>query len=736
MNLPGTQLDRAKLPAASRIGKNLLSNPVSAAFIGALVALLCLSLTCPEQLPAEARSRKPAQSRFASATMTPSQKVLHTLNRFSFGPRPGDVANVSRMGVNAWFEQQLHPERLADTALTARLGAFPAMDLSQAELFSRFPSPQILRQYSQGALSAPDNPAERAIYADAGLRYQQRAGAKMTQTAQLIPLAAASPNASLTRSGNTSGAVSVVAGKLPPETPAAMDRGAVERILTLLPGDRMPLLMALSPVEMESLGAALRGNDETRLVQGLSPMEVEQVAAMRNPLRVVGEEVMTTRLLRDVYSERQLQAVMTDFWLNHFNVYEKKDQDEPYLLPAYERDAVLPHALGHFEDLLVAVAHSPAMLMYLDNAASIGPNSVAAQGTGRTRNAHSIAQPTKAAAKPAKGINENYARELMELHTLGVNGGYTQQDVIEVAKCFTGWGVARPAEGGGFVFNPKRHEPGEKTVLGHVIPEGGEGEGLAVLHLLATSPATAHLLSLQLAQRFVSDTPPASLVNRMTAAYLRSDGAIATVLSTLFHAPEFWSPAVYRVKVKTPLEFLVSALRAGDAEVGNPVPLAGALNRLGMPLYGMQTPNGYGWLASDWVSTSALLARMNFALVLSGEHLPGTRLAWGEAIGAVSGQSESPDTATETRLEITILGQTAALHTHEAVLQQARDPDVQRTAEQGFATLRPAADRTGTPEAKSIPRLDDSRRRPGGSGDSPLNTMAGLLLGSPDFQRR
>ena len=674
--------------------------------------------------------------------MSPQQKVLQTLNRFTFGPRPGDVARVDRVGLNAWFEQQLHPERIDDARLTMRLAEFPAMQLSQSELFERFPSPQMLRQYSRGAIPPPNDPVERAVFADASLSYKDKVLAKASlqstaasaATPSLVqPLPATTAIFGLKAAGTTPDSVAETKQRL---QSSPMDQAGVQAILALSPADRMRRLIALSPEEMQGFRAALKGGQQQQLTAGLSPVEAEQVAAMQAPARVVGAEVESTRLLRDVYSDRQLQAVMTDFWLNHFNVYARKNQNEPYLLPAYEREAILPHALGRFEELLIATAQSPAMLVYLDNWTSIGPDSRAGQ-----RNDHGPATgPTvlrpKVAGKAPRGINENYARELMELHTLGVNGGYTQGDVIEVAKCFTGWTIDRPDEGSEFVFNANRHEPGPKTVLGHAIPEGGEDEGLAVLHLLATSPATARFLSLQLAERFVSDSPPPALVDRMAAAYLRSDGDIATVLRTMFHAPQFWSSAAYRAKVKTPLEFVASALRAGDAEVTNAVPLVGALNKLGMPLYGMQTPNGYGQQASDWVSSTALLTRMNFALVLAANHLPGTHLAWA---GVVQGQSATPvDSLAEQRLENDLLDEPAAPRTRAAVLEQAADPTVQRVAEQDFAAARPALSGVDNRAMAGSPmlRVGTLSARGQESSGSPLDTMAGLLLGSPDFQRR
>jgi uncharacterized protein (DUF1800 family) len=334
-------------------------------------------------------------------------------------------------------------------------------------------------------------------------------------------------------------------------------------------------------------------------------MQRETLAALQGSPRMIGAEVLASRMMRDVYSERQLEAVMTDFWLNHFNVYIKKNQNEPYLLPAYERDVIRPNALGRFEDLLVATAQSPAMLMYLDNFQSVGPDSQAARNAPRL--ARFAQNPQVKQALKDRGLNENYARELMELHTLGVQcevsqdhpvgaldkacgQGYTQQDVTQVAKVLTGWTIDQPFRSGGFQFEERRHEPGSKTVMGKTIGENGEREGLQVLHMLATSPATAKFISTKLAVRFVSDTPPSALVDRMAKVFVASNGDIKTVLRTMFDSPEFWSPEVCRAKVKTPEEFVVSAVRASGADVKNAIPVVQALDKLGMPFYGMQTP--------------------------------------------------------------------------------------------------------------------------------------------------
>src|SRR5258705_5282775 len=412
-------------------------------------------------------------------------------------------------------------------------------------------------------------------------------------------------------------------------------------------------------------------------------------------------------MLRDVYSERQLEAVMTDFWLNHFNVYIRKNQNEPYMLPAYERDVIRPNALGKFEDLLVATAKSPAMLMYLDNWQSIGPDSLAAKNGGRF--AQNAQNPEVKQALKDRGLNENYARELMELHTLGVQcevsadrpastldtgcgQGYTQQDVTQVAKVLKGGTTDRPFGSGGYQSEPRRHEPGTKTVLGKTIGESGENEGLQVLHMLATSPATAKFISTKLAVRFVNDTPPPALVDRMAKAFVASNGDIKTVLRTMFDSPEFWSPEVYRAKMKTPEEFVVSAVRASGAEGKNAIPLVQSLEKLGMPLYGRQKPNGYSWMAEPWGNTGDLVSRMNFALGLCSDHIAGvqtdwTRLLWqtGEVMELGALTQGDAAAAKEAKLEMLLLGQAVSERTRSTVLQQFQNQGMQQQAGGGFS---------------------------------------------------
>jgi uncharacterized protein (DUF1800 family) len=314
-------------------------------------------------------------------------------------------------------------------------------------------------------------------------------------------------------------------------------------------------------------------------------------------------------------------------------------------------------------------------------------------------------------AKPKRGLNENYARELMELHTLGVDGGYTQQDIIEVAKVFTGWTIKQPQLGGDFEFNEKLHEPGTKTVLGQKIKEDGQNEGKKVLEMLAKNPSTAKFVSRKLAMRFVSDNPPPALVDRMAATFLKSDGDIKEVLRTLFKSPEFWAPDAYRAKVKTPLEFVVSAVRVTGADVNNAMPLAQALQRLGMPLYGMQPPTGYSMKADAWVNSAALLNRMNFALGLGAGRLPGINVN-NDALLRGSSQPADSDAAIG-MLVNSLLSGDISQRTRDTIRQQLNDPSLLQQAGNNM----PAAN-----AAPAHPR--------------DVAVIAGLMLGSPEFQRR
>jgi uncharacterized protein (DUF1800 family) len=477
----------------------------------------------------------------------------------------------------------------------------------------------------------------------------------------------------------------------------------------------------MQPEEFEAFIKSLKPAQRVALSAGMTPDLRESLEDLQHPEQAVVQELFAQRLTRDIYSNAQLEEVMTDFWFNHFNVYLRKNEQMPYYLVSYERDVIRPRALGKFEDLLEAVAHSPAMMIYLDNAESMGPDSLAAE---RARMAE--ARRPSAKRQAPEGLNENYARELMELHTLGVNGGYTQADVIQVARVLTGWTVDRPQLGGGFQFNPNRHEPGTKKVMGTKIKDGGEKEGRELLHMLAMRPAAAEFLSRKLAIRFVSDDPPQALVDRMAKSYLQSGGDIPTVLKTLFRSPEFWAASDYRAKVKTPIEFVVSAARASNADIENFQPLVNALRQMGMPLYGCVPPVGYKWDEADWVSTGALVDRMNFALSLAANRLPGITVEWAPELDMSTLDSDAPlkqvaptPESEEARLEPLLVAGGVSATTREAALEQFKAQSGQSS---GAATPVAARRANRAPAADVYEREDQ--------------LLAGLLLGSPEFQRR
>ena len=325
-----------------------------------------------------------------------------------------------------------------------------------------------------------------------------------------------------------------------------------------------------------------------------------------NPFPVVVAQLQAAKLIRAVESERQLLEVMTDFWFNHFNVFMGKPQARS-LVTEYERDVIRPNALGRFRDLLGAVAHSPAMLVYLDNAQSFGPDSP----LGR---------------RQKRGLNENYARELLELHTLGVDGGYTQQDVTEAARVLTGWtpGALRFARmGGAQGFLDAAHDQGEKSVLGIKFEAEGVQEGERLLDELAAHPATARFLAAKLVRRFVSDDPPAKLVDEVAKTYAKTGGDIREALRTIFYSKEFWSPEAYRSKAKKPLELAASTLRALGSKAEPNRQLLGLLERLGEPLYMCQPPTGYDDVAEAWLGSDQLVLRWNFALGAVAGRIPG-----------------------------------------------------------------------------------------------------------------
>ena len=698
---------------------------------GLTAILLCYSLCIPAptgiaQQPATTSQAAPPNAQPGSASvpgqLQGDQRILQALNRFTFGPRPGDLDSVRKMGLDRWFETQLHPATINESDLNARLAEFPAMQLAVQDLLYRLPSNPMIRKAIDGSVQVPPDGLLHAVYENQMDRVEAKRAAKAQSAAPATDQSAMSQAATMQAPEMDAMPPSVAAAGNP-ATPLAPDRdeAAIQQILALSPEQRVLRLASMDPADFESFIKTLRPVERQGLTADLRPDLKEEVHALENPEQTVVQELFAERLARDIYSNSQLQEVMTDFWLNHFNIYLRKNEQMPYYLVSYERNVIRPLALGKFEDLLEAVAHSPAMLLYLDNAQSLGPDSLAAERAERN-----AARNPNAKKKPDEGLNENYARELMELHTLGVNGGYTQADVVQVARVLTGWTVERPQFGGDFLYAPQRHEPGTKKVLNTKIKENGEMEGRELLHMLAIQPATAQFISRKLAIRFVSDDPPQALVDRIAKAYLVSGGDIPTVLKTLFHSPELWTASDYRAKVKTPLEFVVSAARASNADVQNYQPLVNALRQMGMPLYGCMPPTGYKWDEADWVSTGALVDRMNFALSLASNRLPGITVEWTPELGLSALDSEGPSLqmaptpeAEETRLEPMLIPGGVSSATRSAALRQF---ETQSAQNEGVVTETANRKPKRSPAAGQYEREDQ--------------VLAGLLLGSPEFQRR
>jgi uncharacterized protein (DUF1800 family) len=720
---------------------------IAALFTRVLTGCLILSLAQePSILLAASAPSWHSKRAPAVRPLTEEERAAQALNRLTFGPRPGDLERIQAIGVKKWVEMQLNPEQVDDSLLEARLQSFPAMRLSQQDLLQAFPSGALIRAVADGKVALPNDRVERAIYQNQVFAYEekrQKQAQEAAQQPQSEPVAAAGTNAtappvlaeSSQENAKAAASESVMADAMAIEDVASSPSITVHeqklyadlastQIVNLSPDQRMQRLVSMKPGQLRGFMKSLTPEERAQLTAGMTPQQKETVVALINPTLLVAGELLQTRLLTDIYSQRQLQAVMTDFWLNHFNVFLKKGQFAPWYLVDYQQNVIAPHAMGKFEDLLVATAKSSAMLFYLDNHSSIGPHSLAAQR----------AQANPAAKNKDPGLNENYARELMELHTLGVDGGYTQKDVTEVAKVFTGWTIEDPRKGTGFTFNERRHEPGPKYVLGQTIQENGEQEGLAVLHQLAISPATAHHLSQQLAERFVSDTPPPALVDRMAKTYLHSDGDIRQVLRTLFTSPEFWSREAYRAKVKTPEEFVLSAVRATGGEVQRPAIVLNAMNQLGMPFFGCQTPNGYSWTAGSWVNSGDLLTRINIALALAGH-----KLGTATDLDALM-KIKAPDAATaaekETRLEAVFLDGQLNPQARETVLQQANQLAAQGPLP-GSEPPKPGAKQAGAMAVRAafVQVMDLATPIPP-PADKQAALVAGLLLGSPDFQKR
>jgi uncharacterized protein (DUF1800 family) len=566
--------------------------------------LLVTSLTCPGN----------AAGRFDRKLPTDKQ-IAHVLNRLTFGPRPGDLEQVRRLGVGTWIDLQLYPDRITENpVLEARLSALGTLRLPMWQILEKYPATPaalMVRPPSAMALSSlPQQQVARLMNCSAEER--------RTTLASLAPdvrrlVLAAAPPPMLDGLPDDLREEAASARKAEQEDRQKEFRRLMPPLSELLSPDEIRLATRGSVEQKLAVLNSFDAEKRRQIIRTLPPQAVADVPqlrreamAARQPQQFVNAELVEHKLYRALYSNRQLEEVLVDFWMNHFNVFNGKGPDR-VLLTAFERDAIRPHVFGRFQDMLLATARHPAMLYYLDNWQSQSPREDVPVPPGARR-----------------GINENYGRELMELHTLGVDGGYTQDDVIAVARAFTGWTIYDPQKFAEFQFNPAWHDRKEKVVLGHTIPAmGGEQDGLQVIDILGHHPSTARFISRKLAQRFVADDPPPPLVDRMAATFTRTDGDLRAVLQTLFRSPEFISEGAWQAKLKSPLEVVVSAVRAMNADVTDTFALAQRIADLGEPLYGKLEPTGYPNTGDAWMNTAGILGRINFATALAAGQIPG-----------------------------------------------------------------------------------------------------------------
>jgi len=623
--------------------------------------------------------------------LTADQKILHVLNRLGFGARPGDVERVKAMGLNKYIEEQLNPNSMTDPVADLKVKNLEVFNMTTAEVFAKYPNPGALLRQLEGGKNNQANNANSNQNAD-----QQ-----------------------------------------------TTDKDRQER------------------------QAKLR---EYYKEYNLRP------AAQLLP------QITSNRVLRAVYSEKQLQEVMVDFWQNHFNVYAGKAAVRWYI-PSYERDVLRRNALGNFKDLVVGTAQHPAMLFYLDNFESMSPNAqnnnnraggrlqkalqsgnLSPQQRERIKQNRGLTdaqldQRMKQAQnqkKRQRGINENYARELMELHTLGVDGGYTQADIIEVAKAFTGWTIADPRgyrkaaandikgtenkqlnrlqklagvpddiESGEFYFNERWHDTGTKTVLGQKVNEGGMKDGLKVIDILVSQPATAKFIARKLAVKFVSDNPSEQFVGRIAKAFQDSKGDIKTTLKAIFTDKEFYAPENYRAKIKTPFELAVSAIRTIGADTNSSGAILAMLNKLGEVPYGYQAPTGYPDTAEDWVNAGALLERLNFAVALASNQIPGTKAD----LKMFEAGSKS---AILDKTIAVVLDNDISPSTRATLLKQIEQPlpDV-KSPDEVEDNLEATNMRQGQGN-----RMNRQARLLAPSGNAEVFKVVSLVLGTPEFQRQ
>jgi uncharacterized protein (DUF1800 family) len=574
------------------------------------------------------------------------QQILQALNRLTFGPRPGDIEEVKRIGLNKWIELQLHPDRIPENpALEAKLQPLETL---------RMPLPEIVKKYTpedrngmmmnMGMANNP-LPQEQMRKVRQGTAEQRKAildsldETKRKQVLLTIPPQNLEDLPEYKKEAED-------ARKQQQEQFQKENRARNPQLQDLLTPDQVRTVRLADKEQLAALFASLDPDKRPKVASLLPAPSIAAFPELRRegnmqriPRQVASEDAKEAKVLRALYSNRQLEEVLVDFWFNHFNVDQSKNVTQAnanqvpnllhLLIGSYERDAIRPHVLGHFKDLLLATARHPAMLYYLDNWESVAPGAFSVGPFAPVRgNVNGVPNSILPGffGRQAHGLNENYGREVMELHTLGAKGGYTQEDVITVARCFTGWTVRDTADPE-FTFAPFMHDFSEKTLLGHKIPAGnGEQDGLRAIDILAHHPSTAKFISRELAQRFVADDPPPALVDRMAQTFMKTDGDIRAVLQTMFASPEFFSEGAWQTKLKSPFELVVSALRAVGAETTDAYTLVQKIGELGEPLYNKLDPNGYPNTGEAWLSTVGLVGRVNFSTALASGLIPGVTL--------------------------------------------------------------------------------------------------------------
>ncbi|HEV8484845.1 MAG TPA: DUF1800 domain-containing protein [Blastocatellia bacterium] len=655
-----------------------------------------------------------ADTRSKTTRLTEDQKIIHILNRIGFGPRPGDVERVKKIGIDKYIEQQLHPDRIDDSALQAKLAGLESLGMSIGQVLDKYPAPQ-----------------------------------------------------------------------------------EIARELGLRPGKGKPANPQATPNPVQAGGQEGEESKDQQREQRQKVLAYYAQHGLKPPAELI-QELQAQKIIRAVYSERQLQEVMADFWFNHFNIYWAKGADK-WMTTDFEMSAIRPHTLGKFQDLLLATAKSPAMLFYLDNFQSTSPNAtmpgrrgigqggqfqnrrgplggpvdpriqerlrqrmeqrgqLGNQGQMTPEEQQRRAEVAKQLKKRTPGINENYAREIMELHTLGVDGGYTQKDVQEVARCFTGWTIQQPRQDGSFIFRQFMHDNGEKVVLGQKIPAGGGmKDAEKVIEILAHHPNTAKFISTKLVHRFVSDNPPSSLIDRVTGVYMKTGGDIREVLRAIVTSQEFLAPESYRAKIKSPFELAVSSVRALGGETIGSRPIAQFIGKMGQPLYAYQAPTGYPDRAEQWVNTGALLERLNFGLALGSNRVPGTTID-PKVVTATTTASKT-NQLMDRALKVLLNGDVSA--ETRAILDKQLKEGVPVKGELGDLSAKAIRQADGVDGGDSM-MASDSPKGAGGKGarkdqrammevygrrgdrqaagtpvDPEVARVVGLVLGSPEFQRR